>query len=357
MTIDQVAGVADREGAAVGSRPPPNWYPDPTRRFRARYWNGIGWTTQAANRPDQIVTDSPTLTELLPDPKIGTGASAGEAPEPSSHQAVLKVAAAPLRSEHLMGPPTAVVTSKSNPSVQPVDHLLDTPAVATVPEHWQERLRATPTRSPAAMAPSIAIADQASAPSTTSIAAPAVETETKKDAALATADKPSRLRERLRPTRTRAIAVAGVLLVIGLLGWGLTQRQSANSWAERSASWEAQAQDRTQERDQARHDLTRSEGEVDDLETQVEGLAADNAALGDERELLRQVASLAPTVNAEMADCVLAYSNLLDLALDVMAFYVDISVFQAAANDAGRICNQAVADAGALNDAVAALGI
>lgn len=39
----------------VGQSPPADWYPDPSRRFEFRYWNGTDWTEHVARDGRQSV--------------------------------------------------------------------------------------------------------------------------------------------------------------------------------------------------------------------------------------------------------------------------------------------------------------
>ncbi len=43
-------GAAASAGAGASSLPEADWYPDPTRRFEHRYWDGVKWTQHVSTK-------------------------------------------------------------------------------------------------------------------------------------------------------------------------------------------------------------------------------------------------------------------------------------------------------------------
>ena len=97
----------------------------------------------------------------------------------------------------------------------------------------------------------------------------------------------------------KVLAVAGVALVVLVVGLGLAWASAARSydaqeaWQRRAEQWEERAGDHANERDEAIARIGRSRGRNRELneenaeqQRQIEDLAADNAALTDENRLL-----------------------------------------------------------------------
>lgn len=56
------------------------WYPDPTSRYVARWWNGVGWT-EHVHRGDQQVRSDPLVMNISP-PGVAPRATPVVYPEP-----------------------------------------------------------------------------------------------------------------------------------------------------------------------------------------------------------------------------------------------------------------------------------
>jgi hypothetical protein len=74
------AGVAATAGsAAVDAGPIPGWYPDPSMRHQARFWDGFKWTERVADQGTEGVDPVPgTEAVQVSDPAmVGPGPSGG----------------------------------------------------------------------------------------------------------------------------------------------------------------------------------------------------------------------------------------------------------------------------------------
>ena len=305
-TIDQ-AEIESQSRARSGpaGEAAPAWHPDPLRRFRMRYWDGSHWTARVVNAENQVGFDRGWPAATPPSVRRATNP---QQPRPETVPAAVVPVA--LTSAVSSPSPTATVGAEvGNGLHRPAPQTAR--AVDTAPEEIQRAVV--------------------------------------RSGVVASINK-----------RKVATALVVLALLVSCV-WGVLQYRSGNAWEDRAGLWESRAVQRADERDEAEASADRKDGRieilqnrVEDRETRIEGLAADNAALGDEREMLSQVASLAPIVNSEMADCVLANADLTSAALDLT---MSVSEFGRLLDEANAICNQAANDATALNQAVAALGI
>jgi len=55
LAVRAAAAPASAIPPADGQAPPADWYPDPSRRFEFRYWNGSEWTEHVARDGRQSV--------------------------------------------------------------------------------------------------------------------------------------------------------------------------------------------------------------------------------------------------------------------------------------------------------------
>lgn len=157
----------------------------------------------------------------------------------------------------------------------------------------------------------------------------------------------------------RALGIAGralvVLVVVAALaaavGWGLTNRSSAEEWQERS-----EATDADLERSLAR--LEETNAELDDARERLRALAAEKAGETDENRILSDVVAQAPIVTDSMRDCQEATTALLnDVLVDLGNPEPDVAAIQVRIDEVNGICEDALSEAAALEAAIDELGI
>lgn len=146
-----------------------------------------------------------------------------------------------------------------------------------------------------------------------------------------------------------------VLVVVGLLvaatAWGFVNRRSAEEWRDRAET--------------AEEDLTRSldrveatQTELADAQVRLRELANEKAGEVDQNRILTEIVAQAPDVTAALADC---QAETASLANDLIAAFGDpeganVAGLQDRTDEVNDICNDALAQAEALEDTIDGLG-
>ena len=217
--------IESQEREHPNSEAPAAWHPDPMRRFRLRYWDGSQWTARVVNSENQVGLDQRWLSAAQ------SALERSDTPGNARSRGGMPAASSPLAAE-------------VKPSARHSELLSAEPGAMTLGGGYEPRSTASGivTSSPGPTQP-----------------------------------RPS-IRSRLTSAITQRRAGAPLLVIALLIAcvWGVSEHQSGNAWEDRAALWESRAGRRAHERDAA-------EARIEDRETQIEGLAAHNAALGDGR--------------------------------------------------------------------------
>ena len=158
-------------------------------------------------------------------------------------------------------------------------------------------------------------------------------------------------RTRSWPKRVGVAAAMSVLLgaLGGLTAWGVDQRDTAAEWKARSEAFERKLESAEATIEQTVDERDEATSRAASFESQLSNVANEKAKLGDVREVLRQLGSLVPTINAAMQDCADAQG---EVALDVAANLPGSSSahLQDLIDEAGMLCDDASYLAGALQE-------
>jgi uncharacterized protein YhaN len=167
-----------------------------------------------------------------------------------------------------------------------------------------------------------------------------------------------------------AVAVAALVVVVAGLSWySYDARQAADEWQRATDEWEERAEQRRvqleaeqQRADQLTEALEASEADVALLEQRVTDLAAEKAAVADERELAESardvyadLSVLATDAAGQLSACVAAQDRLFQAIL-ATAPDLDRERVGSLAADADRVCTSAYAAVDQLERAIAAAG-
>jgi hypothetical protein len=165
-------------------------------------------------------------------------------------------------------------------------------------------------------------------------------------------------------------AVVLLVLTVGALGWyGFDTREGADQWERTARRWQDRAgsqEDRAVASERAVADLSRkleaSEADVAALESRVTELAAEKAAVGDQRELaegerdfFREVSELAADAANQLSNCVSEQSYLYGLLIDAGPSS-DLNRIAGIADTVDEVCTDAYAAVDVLDAALSASG-
>lgn len=338
-TSERIAAAA--AAAAGASASPPAWHPDPIGRFRLRYWDGSSWTARVVHGeqvgvdrgwPDPVTapaTATATIAQPAAAASLPAALSATTAPLPQAATAPVAPVApvAPIAPEPVLidpepADPYADPLAGIGPGAVTAVDLGPGPGAPAPPADDDDEASEPhpPARfdvSPAAvMGPRPGRAGPAAppveAPAATTATAPPVAASaahaTPGAVARAVAGKESltEAASGLAGTVRRVVTgwrVAALLAVIALgaiaatpMAWKSAERSfdAQEAWEVRAEEWQVRAGDHADERDEAIALIGQSRArnrtlteEIAELERQIEELAAANASLTDENQLMR----------------------------------------------------------------------
>lgn len=161
-----------------------------------------------------------------------------------------------------------------------------------------------------------------------------------------------------RAQRRKEWRLAGVILGgLVLSGWGLAATLAGLDQAGRARAAEDQSAQRAAALASTRKELASVKADKEKLDGQLEDVANQKAQAEDQREVLRQVVQVAPTVTQAMKECADANSAVATGAVEFFAVYPygSISPVLDAIDRAKSLCSQAEELAVALDQVVARL--
>ena len=300
---------------------PPAWHPDPIGRFRLRYWDGSAWTASVVHG-EQVGIDRgwADTRAATADPATAVTTPVAAAPstiEPglADRHAAPNIATGP---DYPPDPPVEAATTIPAPRTGPDDPSRDdagdtgpstrfdiSPAAVMGPRAGRAAPAAPPVQVPLdATMPGTGPSPMQPEPGVAAMVAPganrlATVPETRKETMAAAATGVLGSVRRV-VTGWRVAAVLAVIAVAAIavtpLAWKSADRSydAQEAWEERAEEWQIRAGDHADERDEAIALIGQSRArnrtlteEIADLELQIEDLAAVNASLTDENQLMR----------------------------------------------------------------------